>query len=64
MTSWEVVNDLYLFGLQEYREIGGVVFAQTRNTHLITADDFQNVVTKNKELPADALRECVIDFEL
>jgi hypothetical protein len=39
-----------------------VVFAQKRNDRLLTAADFQNVVTKNKDLNEAAVRGWFLHF--
>ena len=44
----------------ETRTIYGIKLEQPRNTHLVTKSSFSNVVSKNKELPAEALRDLVV----
>jgi phosphoribosylaminoimidazolecarboxamide formyltransferase/IMP cyclohydrolase len=45
----------------EYREVNGVVFSQLRNTLKINQNSLlANVVTKTKEIPAEAVRDLII----
>jgi phosphoribosylaminoimidazolecarboxamide formyltransferase/IMP cyclohydrolase len=44
----------------EYREIGGLVLAQRRNDRQLTAADFVNRVSVNKELPDSAVRDLLV----
>ena len=45
----------------EYREINGVVFSQKRNTLKINQSSLlEKIVTNNKELPAEAVRDLII----
>jgi phosphoribosylaminoimidazolecarboxamide formyltransferase/IMP cyclohydrolase len=44
----------------EKREVFGVTFEQKRNTVRITADTLKNIVTKEKEIPAEAQRDLVL----
>lgn len=44
----------------EYREVYGVVFSQKRNDHLITAADLKNIVSANKNLTEDAIRDLIV----
>lgn len=44
----------------EKREVFGVVLEQTINDKLITADLMQNVVSENKNVSADALRDMLV----
>ena len=44
----------------EYRELYGVVFSCKRNTHLVTFKDFDNIVTKNKDLTEAAKVDLVV----
>jgi AICAR transformylase/IMP cyclohydrolase PurH len=44
----------------ETREIFGVTFEQRRHDRLVTPVDFTNIVTANKNLPAEALRDLTI----
>lgn len=49
-------------GEVEFREIGGTVLSQERNTELVTLSDFvmENRVTTNKELDENAIRDLTI----
>ncbi|MBS1254217.1 MAG: Bifunctional purine biosynthesis protein PurH [Deltaproteobacteria bacterium] len=45
----------------EYREIGGVVFSQLRNTIQINQKSLlSKIVTKTKEIPAEAVRDLIL----
>ncbi len=44
----------------ERREVFGIVFEQRRNNVAITADTLNNIVTRRKELPAEAVRDLII----
>lgn len=44
----------------ETREIYGISLEQRRNDRPVTPDDFKNIVTKNKELPAEAIRDMLV----
>ena len=44
----------------EYREVGGAVFAQKRNKEAFGPEHCENVVSANKDLPADAVRDMVV----
>ncbi|MBN2188667.1 MAG: phosphoribosylaminoimidazolecarboxamide formyltransferase [Chitinispirillaceae bacterium] len=44
----------------EKREVFGVTFEQKRNTVKITADTLRNIVTEEKEIPAEAQRDLVL----
>lgn len=44
----------------ETRLIGGIEFMQKRNTHIPGFDDLQNIVTAQKDLPPEALRDMVL----
>lgn len=44
----------------EYREVYGLVLAQQRNDYQLTEDNLKNVVTKNKELNKDAIRDLLV----
>ncbi len=45
----------------EYREVNGVAFTQPRNTFKINQNSIlKKVVTKNKEIPAEAVRDLII----
>jgi phosphoribosylaminoimidazolecarboxamide formyltransferase / IMP cyclohydrolase len=44
----------------ETREVFGLTFEQRRHDRLVTPADFTNIVTKRKELPAEAIRDLTI----
>lgn len=44
----------------ETREVFGIAFEQHRHDRLVTAADFANIVTKNKDLPESAVRDMLI----
>jgi len=44
----------------ETREIFGISFEQHRHDRMVTTADFSNIVTENKQLPADAMRDMAI----
>ena len=44
----------------ETRDVFGVTFEQGHNSRSVTSDDFQNIVTKNKDLPENAVRDMMI----
>lgn len=44
----------------EYREIYGVGFSQARNNVPVTAEHFKKLVTKNKDLSPEALRDLIV----
>jgi phosphoribosylaminoimidazolecarboxamide formyltransferase / IMP cyclohydrolase len=44
----------------EKREVFGVTFEQKRNTVTITADTLKNIVTEEKEIPAEARRDLIL----
>ena len=44
----------------EFRELHGAVLSQRHNDHLITKDDLQNIVTKNKNIPEEAVHDLVL----
>ena len=44
----------------EYREFGGVVLEQQINNHLYTKSDFNNIVTKNKNITEDIKNDMIL----
>ena len=54
------IDPVYEPDPMESREVYGITFEQRRNDRPVTSADFTNIVTKNKELPADALRDMLI----
>ncbi len=46
--------------LSERREVFGVTFEQRRHDRQVSEADFANIVTQNRHLPADALRDLMI----
>ena len=45
---------------QETKQVFGITFQQGRNNYKISKDLFDNIVTKNKNLPESALRDLII----
>ena len=52
----------YIPAVQETKDVFGVTFEQGRNNFRIDADLLKNVVTANKDLPADAVRDLIISL--
>ncbi len=50
----------YVPEVQETKQVFGVTFEQGRNNFRIDADLLKNIVTKNKELPENAVRDLII----
>jgi AICAR transformylase/IMP cyclohydrolase PurH len=46
----------------ETREIFGITFEQHRHDRLVVPDDFTNIVTENKNLPAQAVRDLILTW--
>lgn len=44
----------------EQRQVFGITFEQRRNERSVELDDFTNIVTKNKDLPATAIRDMMV----
>ena len=44
----------------EARDVFGITFEQGRHSRPVTEADFANIVTKNKELPAEAIRDLMV----
>lgn len=44
----------------ETRDVAGLSFEQRRHDRLVTSDDFSNIVTQNRDLPAAALRDLMV----
>jgi phosphoribosylaminoimidazolecarboxamide formyltransferase / IMP cyclohydrolase len=54
------IDPTYQPDLIEARDVFGVTLEQRRNDRLITRADFANIVTKNKEIPENAMRDMLI----
>ena len=54
------IDPAYQPDLTEARDVFGVTLEQRRNDRLITRADFANIVTKNKEIPENAMRDMLI----
>ena len=54
------IDPAYGPGPMESREVFGVTFEQRRNDRPVTLDDFKNVITKNKDLPENIIRDMMI----
>ncbi|MBK7448930.1 MAG: phosphoribosylaminoimidazolecarboxamide formyltransferase [Anaerolineales bacterium] len=46
--------------LQEQRDVFGIRFEQRRHDRRVVPDDFSNIVTTNKDLPASAMRDLIL----
>ncbi len=47
-------------GPLESREVYGITFEQRRNDRPVTVDDFRNIVTRNRDLPGNAVRDMLV----
>jgi len=47
-------------GPLESREVYGITFEQCRNDRRVTGDDFRNIVTRNRDLPENAVRDMLV----
>jgi phosphoribosylaminoimidazolecarboxamide formyltransferase / IMP cyclohydrolase len=47
-------------GPLESREVYGITFEQHRNDRPVTGDDFRNIVTRNRDLPENAVRDMLV----
>jgi phosphoribosylaminoimidazolecarboxamide formyltransferase / IMP cyclohydrolase len=47
-------------GPLESREVYGITFEQRRNDRPVTGDDFRNIVTRNRDLPENAVRDMLV----
>lgn len=56
------MDPTYTAPAMESRDVFGITISQLRNDVVIGADTFASVVTKNKEIPADAMRDLIISF--
>ena len=54
------IDPAYVPEAIETRDVFGVTFEQGRNTRPVTAADFTNIVTANKDLPESAIRDLMI----
>jgi phosphoribosylaminoimidazolecarboxamide formyltransferase/IMP cyclohydrolase len=54
------MDPAYQPDLAEERDVFGITLEQHRNDRLITPADFINIVTQNKEIPGNALRDILI----
>ncbi len=54
------VDPLYEAPDVEYREVFGCVLSQARNHYKITQQNFSNVVTKEKKIPEEAIRDLLV----
>jgi phosphoribosylaminoimidazolecarboxamide formyltransferase/IMP cyclohydrolase len=54
------MDPVYEPGPIETREVYGITLEQRRNDRLVTPDDFKNIVTKTKNLPAEAVRDMLV----
>ncbi len=54
------INPAYESDLTETRAVFGVTFEQRRHDRQVTEADFANIVTVNRDLPAEAIRDMTI----
>lgn len=54
------IDSEYVPEVQECKQVFGITFEQSRNNFEINAELLQNVVTENKELPEEAVRDLII----
>ncbi len=54
------IDPAYEAPVSEIRDVFGVTFEQSRHARLVTPADFNNIVTRNKNLPDSALRDLQI----
>ena len=52
----------YIPEVQEKKQVYGITFEQGRNNMVITPELLQNVVTANKEIPEEAVRDLIISL--
>ena len=56
------INPDYVPAPQEYKDVFGVTFQQGRNNFEINDALLNNIVTENKDLPADARRDMIVSL--
>lgn len=56
------MSSLYTPEAQEIKQVYGVTFEQGRNNFKIDTDLLKNIVTENKDLPEDAVRDLIISL--
>jgi len=54
------IDPAYEPNLAEARDVFGITFEQRRHDRTVTKSDFGNIVTTNKELPSEAIRDMKI----
>ena len=54
------INENYEPDEFETREVFGISFKQKRNDSIITKEDLQNIVTKNKDIDEDAIEDLIL----
>ncbi|MEW5828532.1 MAG: phosphoribosylaminoimidazolecarboxamide formyltransferase [Chloroflexota bacterium] len=54
------IEPAYEPALAETRDVFGVTFEQRRHDRSVSVDDFANIVTVNKDLPVEALRDLAV----
>ncbi|MDO4394028.1 MAG: phosphoribosylaminoimidazolecarboxamide formyltransferase [Bacillota bacterium] len=54
------IDPEYVPEVQEHKQVFGITFEQGRNNFEINRELLQNVVTENKELPEEAVRDLII----
>lgn len=53
------IDPAYVPEEKELKDVFGITFRQGRNNYKITADIFSNIVTKNRELPPEAVNDMI-----
>ena len=56
------INPGYIPEAIEQKDVFGITFEQGRNNYRITEEMFANIVTENKSIPADAVRDLMISM--
>ena len=54
------IDPSYVPAEAEHKEVFGITFEQGRNNYKIDATLFDNIVSKNKDLPAEAVRDLIV----
>lgn len=54
------VDPTYEPDLTEIREVFGLIFEQRRHDRMLTQEDFENIITRNKDLPPEAIRDMTV----
>ena len=54
------IDPAYVPAEAEHKEVYGITFEQGRNNYRIDSSLFDNIVSKNKDLPAEAVRDLIV----